>query len=94
MERGVNIEVNLHPITPYSCKAIYFKFTTCPVLTLGPQKHFLCIVVGPDSSYSPSKSTSAGMCSENDKIEPSIQPEYLSSGDSTTPTFPWRTLGP
>merc|ERR1711900_128912 len=47
--------------------------------TLGitPQKHFLCTIVGPDSSYSPLEIHICWKVLREDRIEPPIHTEYL-----------------
>merc|ERR1711988_217937 len=51
------------------------------------QKHFLCTIVGPDSSYSPFVIHICWNVLNDDKIEPPIQTEYLRSGGATTLIF-------
>merc|ERR1719263_2194013 len=52
-----------------------------------PQKHFLCTIVGPDSSYSPLEIHICWNVLNDDKIEPPIHTEYLRSGGATTLIF-------
>merc|ERR1712125_181145 len=52
-----------------------------------PQKHFLCTMVGPDSSYSPLEIHICWKVLNEDKIEPPIHTEYLRSGGATTLIF-------
>mmetsp|Transcript_73539 Transcript_73539/g.211074 ORF Transcript_73539/g.211074 Transcript_73539/m.211074 type:complete len:109 (-) Transcript_73539:70-396(-) len=51
------------------------------------QKHFLCTIVGPDSSYSPLEIHICWKVLKDDKMEPPIQTEYLRSGGATTLIF-------
>merc|ERR1719183_3298234 len=51
------------------------------------QKHFLCTIVGPDSSYSPLVIHICWKVLNDDKIEPPIQTEYFRSGGATTLIF-------
>merc|ERR1719401_712735 len=51
------------------------------------QKHFLCTIVGPDSSYSPLEIHICWKVLKDDKIEPPIHTEYLRSGGATTLIF-------
>merc|ERR1711998_263806 len=51
------------------------------------QKHFLCTMVGPDSSYSPFVIHICWKVLKEDKIEPPIQTEYFLSGGATTLIF-------
>merc|ERR1719215_1528132 len=53
----------------------------------GFQKHFLCTMVGPDSSYSPLEIHICWKVLNEDKIEPPIHTEYLRSGGATTLIF-------
>merc|ERR1712003_410530 len=59
-------------------------FVTCSKTN---QKHFLCTIVGPDSSYSPFVIHICWKVLNEDKIEPPIQTEYLRSGGATTLIF-------
>merc|ERR1711862_887947 len=52
-----------------------------------PQKHFLCTIVGPDSSYSPLEIHICWNVLNDDKIEPPIHTEYFLSGGATTLIF-------
>merc|ERR1712185_364463 len=52
-----------------------------------PQKHFLCTMVGPDSSYSPLEIHICWKVLREDRMEPPIQTEYLRSGGATTLIF-------
>merc|ERR1712060_645293 len=52
-----------------------------------PQKHFLCTMVGPDSSYSPLETHICWKVLSEDKMDPPIQAEYLRSGGATTFIF-------
>merc|ERR1712157_19354 len=51
------------------------------------QKHFLCTIVGPDSSYSPLEIHICWKVLRDDRMEPPIQTEYLRSGGATTLIF-------
>merc|ERR1712216_527344 len=51
------------------------------------QKHFLCTMVGPDSSYSPFVIHICWNVLKEDKIDPPIQTEYFRSGGATTLIF-------
>merc|ERR1719420_261032 len=51
------------------------------------QKHFLCTMVGPDSSYSLFEIHICWKVLKEDKIEPPIHTEYLRSGGATTLIF-------
>merc|ERR1719172_322435 len=51
------------------------------------QKHFLCTIVGPDSSYSPFEIHICWKVLSDDRIEPPIQTEYLRSGGAMTLIF-------
>merc|ERR1712066_942632 len=51
------------------------------------QKHFLCTMVGPDSSYSPLDTHICWNVLREDRMEPPIQTEYLRSGGATTLIF-------
>merc|ERR1712178_447530 len=51
------------------------------------QKHFLCTIVGPDSSYSPFEIHICWKVLKEDKIDPPIQTEYLRSGGAITLIF-------
>merc|ERR1719352_92279 len=51
------------------------------------QKHFLCTMVGPDSSYSPLEIHICWKVLSDERIEPPIQTEYLRSGGATTLIF-------
>jgi len=51
------------------------------------QKHFLCTMVGPDSSYSPLEIHICWNVLSEERIEPPIQTEYLRSGGATTLIF-------
>merc|ERR1712019_205462 len=51
------------------------------------QKHFLCTIVGPDSSYSPFEIHICWKVDKDDRIDPPIQTEYLRSGGATTLIF-------
>merc|ERR1740138_410544 len=59
----------------------YLAWTKCG------QKHFLCTMVGPDSSYSPLEIHICWKVLRDDKIDPPIQTEYLRSGGATTLIF-------
>merc|ERR1719473_218973 len=52
-----------------------------------PQKHFLCTIVGPDSSYSPLEIHICWKVLNEERIEPPIHTEYLRSGGATTLIF-------
>merc|ERR1712139_387030 len=52
-----------------------------------PQKHFLCTIVGPDSSYSPLEIHICWKVLRDERIEPPIHTEYLRSGGATTLIF-------
>merc|ERR1719267_163542 len=54
---------------------------------LSAQKHFLCTMVGPDSSYSPLEIHICWKVDKEDKMEPPIHTEYLRSGGATTLIF-------
>merc|ERR1711972_551135 len=51
------------------------------------QKHFLCTIVGPDSSYSLLEIHICWKVLKEDKMEPPIHTEYLRSGGATTLIF-------
>merc|ERR1719210_1603562 len=51
------------------------------------QKHFLCTIVGPDSSYSPLDTHICWNVLREERMEPPIQTEYLRSGGATTLIF-------
>merc|ERR1719420_1439065 len=51
------------------------------------QKHFLCTIVGPDSSYSPFEIHICWKVLNEDRIDPPIHTEYLRSGGATTFIF-------
>merc|ERR1719359_2415954 len=51
------------------------------------QKHFLCTIVGPDSSYSPFEIHICWKVLKDDRIDPPIHTEYLRSGGATTLIF-------
>merc|ERR1719394_2118504 len=51
------------------------------------QKHFLCTIVGPDSSYSPLEIHICWKVLSEERIEPPIHTEYLRSGGATTLIF-------
>merc|ERR1719359_1215634 len=51
------------------------------------QKHFLCTIVGPDSSYSPLEIHICWKVLNDERIEPPIHTEYLRSGGATTLIF-------
>merc|ERR1711959_452498 len=53
----------------------------------GPQKHFLCTIVGPDSSYSPLEIHICWNVLKEERMEPPIHTEYLRSGGATTLIF-------
>merc|ERR1711900_129838 len=57
--------------------------------TLGitPQKHFLCTIVGPDSSYSPLEIHICWKVLREERMDPPIHTEYLRSGGATTLIF-------
>merc|ERR1719261_2063158 len=52
-----------------------------------PQKHFLCTIVGPDSSYSPLEIHICWKVLSEERMEPPIHTEYLRSGGATTLIF-------
>merc|ERR1712124_217607 len=52
-----------------------------------PQKHFLCTIVGPDSSYSPLEIHICWKVESDDRMLPPIQTEYLRSGGAITLIF-------
>merc|ERR1719345_377075 len=52
-----------------------------------PQKHFLCTIVGPDSSYSPCEIHICWKVLSDDRMDPPIHTEYLRSGGATTLIF-------
>merc|ERR1719155_340485 len=52
-----------------------------------PQKHFLCTIVGPDSSYSPFEIHICWKVLKEERMEPPIHTEYLRSGGATTLIF-------
>merc|ERR1719502_2499987 len=56
-------------------------------LVLKPQKHFLCTMVGPDSSYSALEIHICWKVLNEERIEPPIHTEYLRSGGATTLIF-------
>merc|ERR1711918_275542 len=51
------------------------------------QKHFLCTIVGPDSSYSPLEIHICWNVLNEERMEPPIHTEYLRSGGATTLIF-------
>merc|ERR1719499_2728035 len=51
------------------------------------QKHFLCTMVGPDSSYSLLEIHICWKVLKEDRMEPPIHTEYLRSGGATTLIF-------
>merc|ERR1712085_153120 len=51
------------------------------------QKHFLCTMVGPDSSCSPLEIHICWNVLREDRMEPPIHTEYLRSGGATTLIF-------
>merc|ERR1711865_1015979 len=52
-----------------------------------PQKHFLCTIVGPDSSYSPFEIHIHRKVLSDERMEPPIHTEYLRAGGATTLIF-------
>merc|ERR1719183_3350309 len=52
-----------------------------------PQKHFLCTMLGPDSSYSPLEIHICWKVLNEDRMEPPIHTEYFRSGGATTLIF-------
>merc|ERR1719217_29003 len=56
-------------------------------LALSTQKHFLCTMVGPDSSYSALEIHICWNVLKEERIEPPIHTEYLRSGGATTLIF-------
>merc|ERR1712137_1310570 len=58
-----------------------------PANTCGFQKHFLCTIVGPDSSYSPFEIHICWKVLSEDRMDPPIHTEYLRSGGATTLIF-------
>merc|ERR1712046_294416 len=52
-----------------------------------PQKHFLCTMVGTDSSYSPLEIHICWKVLNEERMEPPIHTEYLRSGGATTLIF-------
>merc|ERR1712166_1060405 len=75
----------------YQCDAEEVKLEKKMQLeTLGNklnQKHFLCTIVGPDSSYSPFEIHICWNVLNEDRMEPPIHTEYLRSGGATTLIF-------
>merc|ERR1740115_360919 len=61
-----------------------FSIKTLHVIT---QKHFLCTIVGPDSSYSPLEIHICWKVLKDDRMEPPIHTEYFRSGGATTLIF-------
>merc|ERR1712001_727980 len=53
----------------------------------GPQKHFLCTIVGPDSSYSVLEIHICWKVLNEERMDPPIQTEYFRSGGATTLIF-------
>merc|ERR1712166_565870 len=53
----------------------------------GAQKHFLCTIVGPDSSYSPFEIHICWKVLSDERMDPPIHTEYLRSGGATTLIF-------
>merc|ERR1711979_42941 len=51
------------------------------------QKHFLCTMVGPDSSYSPFEIHICWNVLKDERMEPPIHTEYFRSGGATTLIF-------
>merc|ERR1719331_779677 len=51
------------------------------------QKHFLCTIVGPDSSYSPLEIHICWKVLSEDRMDPPIHTEYFRSGGATTLIF-------
>merc|ERR1740120_461166 len=51
------------------------------------QKHFLCTMEGPDSSYSPLEIHICWKVEREERMEPPIHTEYLRSGGATTLIF-------
>merc|ERR1712153_195875 len=51
------------------------------------KKHFLCTIVGTDSSYSPLEIHIGWKVLNDERIEPPIHTEYLRSGGATTLIF-------
>merc|ERR1712217_197605 len=51
------------------------------------QKHFLCTMVGPDSSYSPLEIHICWKVLRDERMEPPIHTEYFRSGGATTLIF-------
>merc|ERR1712066_201146 len=70
--------VNIRKIPSSTLKTIAVQWT---------QKHFLCTMVGPDSSYSPFEIHICWKVLNDDKIDPPIQTEYFRSGGATTLIF-------
>merc|ERR1719361_75923 len=60
---------------------------THPDSSAAAQKHFLCTIVGPDSSYSPFEIHICWKVLSEDKMEPPIHTEYFRSGGATTLIF-------
>merc|ERR1719159_1655076 len=58
-----------------------------PSIETNPQKHFLCTIVGPDSSYSCFEIHICWKVLSDDKMEPPIHTEYFRSGGATTLIF-------
>merc|ERR1719162_1269747 len=52
-----------------------------------PQKHFLCTIVGPDSSYSDFEIHICWKVLKDERMEPPIHTEYFRSGGATTLIF-------
>merc|ERR1712018_817003 len=52
-----------------------------------PQKHLRCIMVGPDSSYSPLEIHICWNVLREERIDPPIHTEYLRTGGATTLIF-------
>merc|ERR1719181_1777463 len=56
-------------------------------LGISPQKHFLCTIVGPDSSYSPLEIHICWNVLKEERMDPPIHTEYLRSGGAITLIF-------
>merc|ERR1712007_25512 len=77
--------VSMRPNSPSNTLGEHISAkTNCNEKQLCNQKHFLCTMVGPDSSYSPLEIHICWKVLREDRMEPPIQTEYLRSGGATT----------
>merc|ERR1712124_218178 len=85
---NMNIERQLRcPPSDMSHMTQRCKMNTKCTKSWRPQKHFLCTIVGPDSSYSPFEIHICWKVLSDERIEPPIHTEYFRSGGATTLIF-------